>query len=154
MMNLQLKMAKEYQRLFDFFYDEHGLILTNSEMDEIIHEVERHKARIKLTFDLVQYLYRQIKFSEKAFGTTDKVDRTKGIIDHIKKELIEVEESPDDIEEWIDVVMLGFDGAWRNGATPEQIVETLLNKLIKNENRQWPDWTKSDPNKAILHKKD
>lgn len=47
MMNLQLKMARKYQRLFNFFYDEHGLILTQSEMDDIIHEAERHKKQFK-----------------------------------------------------------------------------------------------------------
>lgn len=100
------------------------------------------------TFDLIQHLLRQIKFSEKAFGHGV---RTAGVIDHIRKELREIEAAPHDLSEWIDVVILACDGAWRSGHTPEQIVAALDAKLTKNEARTWPDWHTADPNKAIEH---
>lgn len=44
---LQKENAERYQRLFDFFYDEHGLILLEGDMDDIIHEVQDHVKREK-----------------------------------------------------------------------------------------------------------
>jgi hypothetical protein len=101
-----------------------------------------------MMFDLISFLKRQQKFSLKAFGPGP---RTKGIIDHIRKELVEVEEDPTDVKEWLDVATLALDGAWRAGATPEQIVEELVFKLKRNEGRKWPDWRKMSPDEAIEH---
>ena len=97
---------------------------------------------------LVLHLERQREWSLRTFGHGA---RTRGVLDHILKELAEIEQAPLDIEEWIDVVILAFDGAMRVGATPVAIVETLLAKQAKNEARKWPDWRTQDPNKAIEH---
>ena len=75
------------------------------------------------------------------------------MLDHIRKELLEIEAAPNDLAEWIDVVILAFDGAWRTGATPEQIVRALIAKQYKNETRKWPDWRTADPSKAIEHER-
>lgn len=101
-------------------------------------------------FDFLAHLARQRAFSEKTFGPGE---RTQGVCDHIRKELGEIEKAPLDLEEWIDVVILALDGAWRCGGTPEQILATLQAKQAKNEARQWPDWRTADPNKAITHVK-
>jgi hypothetical protein len=98
--------------------------------------------------DLVTYLHRQKEFSENTYGPGQ---RTTGVLDHIRKELKEIEKDPNDLYEWIDVVILAFDGAWRAGYTPEQIAEALEKKQSKNESRTWPDWRTADPNKAIEH---
>lgn len=100
------------------------------------------------TFDLVQHLRRQIAFSKETFGPGA---RHEGVIDHIRKELREIEANPYDITEWIDVVILALDGAWRAGYTPAQIVEALAAKQAKNESREWPDWRTAEPGKAIEH---
>jgi len=100
------------------------------------------------TFDFKAHLQRQRRWSEKTFGPGDRV---KGVIDHIRKELSEIEKAPSDLEEWIDVVILALDGAWRSGASPEQIIAQLQAKQAKNEKRQWPDWRTSSPDKAIEH---
>lgn len=100
------------------------------------------------TYDLVLHLIRQKEFSEKTFGPGD---RWKGVIAHIRKELIEIEKAPQDLEEWIDVVLLGFDGAWRTGASPERIAKALEAKQTKNEARKWPDWRKASADTAIEH---
>ncbi|PZU83957.1 MAG: hypothetical protein DI527_23405 [Chelatococcus sp.] len=99
-------------------------------------------------FDLVAHLARQRDFSIETFGPGP---RTKGVIDHIRKELTEIEADPSDIEEWVDVIILAFDGAWRAGWEPHKIVEAIVAKQAKNEARQWPDWRTADPDKAIKH---
>jgi hypothetical protein len=100
------------------------------------------------TFDLIAHLYRQRAFSEKTFGTGD---RAAGVVDHIRKELVEIESDPKDLEEWIDVTLLALDGAWRAGYSPEEIVAALEAKQTHNEGRTWPDWRTADPGKAIEH---
>ncbi len=99
-------------------------------------------------YNLVSHIARQKAFSLRAFGPGN---RTNGVLDHIRKELLEIEKEPLDIMEWVDVILLGIDGAWRSGAEPEEIAEALYAKLVKNEGRKWPDWRTADPNKAIEH---
>jgi Protein of unknown function (DUF550) len=100
------------------------------------------------SYDLIAHIKRQIEWSEKTFGPGD---RTEGIIDHIKKELEEIALEPSDTEEWVDVIILAIDGAWRNGATAEQIVSRLHGKQLKNEQRKWPDWRTVPKDRAIEH---
>ncbi|HBO2301204.1 TPA: DUF550 domain-containing protein [Pseudomonas aeruginosa] len=99
-------------------------------------------------FSFEQHLHRQRRFSERTFGPGA---RAAGVIDHIRKELREIEETPGDLAEWIDVVILALDGAWRTGATPAQIIEALVAKQTKNEARTWPDWRSAPSDKAIEH---
>lgn len=103
---------------------------------------------VSTAFDFDAHLARQRAFSERTFGPGM---RTKGVIDHIRKELLEIEAAPADLSEWIDVVILALDGAWRTGATPEQIIAALVAKQDKNEARQWPDWRTAAPDQAIEH---
>lgn len=100
------------------------------------------------SFDFHAHLKRQAEFSRKTFGPGR---RTQGVIEHIKKELLEIAEHPDDIEEWIDVVILALDGCWRAGASPDTIIRTLVAKQTKNETRNWPDWRTVAHNQAIEH---
>lgn len=99
-------------------------------------------------FDLVAHLRRQRRFSEKTFGGGA---RTNGVIQHIRKELVEIENDPTDVEEWVDVVLLALDGAWRAGWTPEGIAKAIEAKQTKNEGRTWPDWRTASPDAAIEH---
>lgn len=99
------------------------------------------------TFDLVAHLYRQREFSERTFGPGG---RTAGICDHIRKELVEVAKDPT-IREWVDVIILALDGAWRSGATPEEIVAAIEAKQSTNEARTWPNWRTVPEGKAIEH---
>jgi hypothetical protein len=81
--------------------------------------------------------------------------RTKGVIDRIRKELIEIEKDPNDIEEWVDVILLALDGAWRcadaQNLPLDLVMRTIARKQDKNERRDWPDWRNADPDKAIEH---
>lgn len=99
-------------------------------------------------FHLSDHLFRQQAFSLKTFGPGL---RTKGVSDHIRKELEEIAAHPTDLEEWIDVILLAFDGAYRTGADPQQIIDAIVAKQTKNEGRTWPDWKTADPDKAIEH---
>jgi hypothetical protein len=99
-------------------------------------------------FDFVAHLARQAEFSARTFGPGARVA---GVCDHIRKELIEVETSGGDLKEWVDVIILGLDGAWRSGVTPQEIIAAIVAKQAKNEARTWPDWRTVDPTKAIEH---
>jgi hypothetical protein len=101
-------------------------------------------------FDFAAHLARQAAWSKKTFGPGA---RTAGVCDHIRKELLEVEADPLDLKEWVDVVILALDGAWRCGGTPEQIIAGIVAKQTKNEGRNWPDWRTADPTKAIEHER-
>lgn len=101
-----------------------------------------------MKFDLVSHLHRQREFSERTFGPGP---RAAGVVDHIRKELREIEAAPGDLTEWIDVVILALDGAWREGWTPEEIALALSAKQAKNEGRTWPDWRTVAPGQAIEH---
>lgn len=79
--------------------------------------------------------------------------RTKGILDHIRKELKEIEDDPEDMEEWIDVILLALNGAQRLNKGGQAILDQLFKKIVKNEFREWPDWRTHDPDKAIEHVK-
>lgn len=98
--------------------------------------------------DLVAHLCRQQDFSLRTFGPGA---RTAGVIAHIRKELIEIEEHPNDLMEWIDAAMLALDGAWRAGHSPAAIALALATKLTRNELRTWPDWRTVAPDTAIEH---
>jgi hypothetical protein len=94
------------------------------------------------------FMRRLIAFSQRAFGPAK---RTKGLLDHLRKELIEVEKEPDDLDEWVDVVILGLDGAWRHGGTPQGIIDRIVAKVARNEARTWPDWRTASEDTAIEH---
>jgi hypothetical protein len=99
-------------------------------------------------FDFLAHLQHQAEWSARTFGPGE---RTEGVVDHISKELVEVLQSGGALEEWVDVIILALDGAWRSGATPEQIVAAIVAKQTKNEGRAWPDWRTAEPGKAIEH---
>jgi hypothetical protein len=121
----------------------------------VAHRLGMEVMHLPLQFDLVSHLRRQIDFSARTFGPGD---RTQGVIDHIRKELDEVQADFDagraTLPEWVDVIILALDGAWRGGATPEQIVSAIVAKQSKNEARRWPDWRTADRGKAIEHVRD
>lgn len=94
------------------------------------------------------HLDRQREWSERTFGPGP---RTGGVIDHIRKELVEIEADPLDLGEWVDVVILALDGAWRSGHEPQEIIDAIKAKQTKNEGRTWPDWRNASQDVAIEH---
>lgn len=120
-----------------------------------------HYSRLQ-EYDLRKHLVQQIQFSTATFGPSD---RANGILDHIEKEVAEVREDPTDLEEWIDLLILACDGAWRcavnnskatgaealPGRAADIVISALCEKMKKNERRKWPDWREVDEGKAIEH---
>lgn len=106
----------------------------------------------KFSYDLVAHCDRAIAFSRKTFGNHSTPE---SMSKHIQKELEEIAAKPDDLEEWIDVIILAIDGANRfAGGTGESIAKQLLAKQEKNESRKWPDPLTVKPGEPILHIKE
>lgn len=101
-----------------------------------------------LGFDLVALVTAQRAWSIKTFGAGR---RTSGVLAHIRKELDEIAANPQDVEEWIDVVILALDGAWRAGYTPQAVAQALVAKHAKNRGRVWPDWRTVSEDDPIEH---
>ena len=96
--------------------------------------------------EITEYLKRQEEWSSRTFGHGL---RTKGIIQHISKELREIEEKPHDLSEWVDVILLAMDGYWRHGGSPESLMGALQAKQDKNFSRVWPKQSSED--EAVEH---
>lgn len=92
-------------------------------------------------------LERVRKWSQETFGPGL---RTNGVIEHIKTEFKEIQREPHSLE-WIDVIILGFDGALRAGHEPQTVLNAIKEKWIINFNREWPDWTQFRQDEAIEH---
>jgi hypothetical protein len=111
-------------------------------------EIFHRKKNLTNKFNLETHLRKQREFSYKTYGPGK---RTPGLIAHIKKELREVAQKPDDLMEWIDIVILACDGALRAGYTPQEIVEALALKQKINEERKWPDWKNFSSTQPFEH---
>lgn len=124
--------------------DREAQYLMSAELNDMIASSSKPK------FDLLSHLRRQHQFSLGAFGPGFRI---KGICDHLRKEVAEIESAEnlaDLLGELTDIHILTFDAQLRI-ATPEQIVAALVAKQAQNEARKWPDWRTADPDKAIEH---
>lgn len=95
-----------------------------------------------------RYVERQKEWSEKTFGPGP---RTEGVLKHIEKEIAEVRAAPSDMDEWLDIVMLALDGAWRAGHSTKDICDGLERLQMRNMyRRNWPPPAPPDqPNEHI-----
>ena len=94
----------------------------------------------KIKTSIVDFMLEHWTWSKKTFGASM---RTRGLTEHIRKELLEIEASPKDIGEWVDVVSLAIDGFMRAGGAPVLLVPLLWRKLGINKTRTYP-FPKSD----------
>ncbi len=88
----------------------------------------------------------QMEWSKRTFGNGR---RTIGITKHIEKELAEIRDNPEDLSEWIDVIILAMDGYWRHGGTPDTIMRDLLAKQAKNRTRTYPVTAEDEPSEHL-----
>jgi len=98
--------------------------------------------------DFEAYYARQIAWSIQTFGPDL---RTKGILQHITKEIREVEQNPQDLSEWVDLIILAMDGFWRHGGQVRDLLPALQAKQERNMARTWPDWRTMSQDQAIEH---
>jgi hypothetical protein len=96
------------------------------------------------------HLEHQREWSAATFGPSDARGPA-GPLAHLRKEIEEVAEDPFVLEEWVDCIILAFDGAWRAGHEPAQILAAIKAKQAKNEARVWPDWRDIPADQAIEH---
>lgn len=94
---------------------EAGVVGDVRSMVAMVHELTKRLYGRGPAID-VAHLERQRSWSTGAFGPGR---RTAGVIDHIIKELAEIAEHPTDLYEWVDVIILALDGAWRAGHEPD-----------------------------------
>lgn len=100
---------------------------------------------LEITEHALTYQYR---WSQKTFGPGS---RLKGVLEHFRKELVEVEKNPVDISEWADLLILTFDGALRQGFAPEEVIRGYYEKMVVLYGRTWPDWREFSQDEAIEH---
>jgi len=125
--------------------------------------------------DFQAYLARQCAVGRHAFGPGE---RRGGVIEHIRKELVEIETAEGQGEvckEWTDVAILAMDGLLRaarqlirqcpedfdddrildgeptNDLVAELAWELITQKQAKNELRTWPDWRGKSEDVALEH---
>jgi hypothetical protein len=89
-----------------------------------------------------EYLAKQVAWSTAAFGPGF---RTGGITKHIESECEEIRKEPDDLMEWVDVIILALDGYWRAGGTRSTLMFDLVRKQERNMRRTWPKVPEDQP---------
>jgi hypothetical protein len=88
---------------------------------------------------LTDFWYEQAAWSEETFGPS--IERgPRGVLLHLKKEVDEALEAPNDLEEYVDLLLLVFDATRRAGFWYHELVAAAFEKLAKNKARKWPDW--------------
>ena len=136
-MSAEVRIGRVAAIITDFW--PHRMSVRAAESIEALYQQE--------TID-AEHLSNQRAWSTETFGPGD---RLLGVLDHIRKELVEIEADPADVFEWVDVIILAFDGAWRAGWEPQQIIDAIKAKQAKNEARTWPDWRGMSEDEAIEH---
>lgn len=117
------------------------MILEEHVMEEMSAEPSR--------FDLISEYEKHRAFSLATFGPGPRLN---GVLAHLAKEMDEVRKDPTDVDEWIDLMILSLDGAWRNTGLPiHVIVSRFKAKLEKIRRRSYPDWRTVGQDAPIEH---
>lgn len=179
---LRVKLAAYDPAVIQAVLDEHAHKPLRAQIKEVFNALRlywrdtveitvKDRSRPQPVFNLVDFLSRQRDWSRRTFGPNDgsgPVD-VHSLCDHLRKEVEEVGQAPYDLNEWIDIAILAFDGAWRcalesdeqralipgaatGKASPETIARALFAKLAENARREWPNWREQKRDgKAIEH---
>jgi hypothetical protein len=95
-----------------------------------------------------QFLDDQAAWSRETFGPHPRVD---GILAHLAKEIEETRANPSDLEEWVDLAILAWDGAQRQGFSGARFIQAYRAKAARNKERTWPDWRTRSEDQPIEH---
>ena len=74
-------------------------------------------------------------WSQATFGDVGPV----GPLKHLSKEALETAAEPGDLSEWADMLFLLWDAQRRAGISDEQITQAMVEKLVINKQREWPE---------------
>ncbi|HFC9852184.1 TPA: DUF550 domain-containing protein [Klebsiella pneumoniae] len=81
------------------------------------------------------------EWSQATFGNVGPV----GPLKHLSKEALEAAEQPGDLSEWADMQFLLWDVQRRADITDDQITQAMIEKLVVNKQREWPDPKDGEP---------
>ena len=81
------------------------------------------------------------EWSQATFGNVGPV----GPLKHLSKEALEAAAEPGDLSEWADMQLLLWDAQRRAGITDEQITQAMIEKLVVNKQREWPEPKDGEP---------
>lgn len=98
--------------------------------------------------DINKWTEFQNEFSEWAFETF-KGQKIDGKLKHMKKEIDEIIENPDDIIEWADVMLLFLNASKQQGLDMDQILDACKEKFEIIKKREWQE---PDEDGTIQHK--
>ena len=80
-------------------------------------------------------------WSLATFGDVGPVSPLK----HLSKEALEAAAEPGDLSEWADMQFLLWDAQRRAGISDEQINQAMVEKLVVNKQRKWPEPKDGEP---------
>ncbi|VTM12364.1 Protein of uncharacterised function (DUF550) [Raoultella terrigena] len=81
------------------------------------------------------------EWSQVTFGNVGPI----GPLKHLSKEALEAAAEPGDLSEWADMQFLLWDAQRRAGITDEQITQAMIEKLVVNKQRSWPEPKDGEP---------
>lgn len=81
------------------------------------------------------------EWSQTTFGNVGPI----GPLKHLSKEALEAAAEPGDLSEWADMQFLLWDAQRRAGITDEQITQAMIEKLVVNKQREWPEPKDEEP---------
>ncbi|HCI4532751.1 TPA: DUF550 domain-containing protein [Klebsiella pneumoniae] len=81
------------------------------------------------------------EWSQATFGNVGPV----GPLKHLSKEALEAAAEPGGLSEWADMQFLLWDAQRRADITDDQITQAMIEKLVVNKQREWPDPKDGEP---------
>jgi hypothetical protein len=88
-----------------------------------------------------------VQWQHETFGPNRPVT---GVLEHMRREIAEIEAKPQDRAEWADLLILLIAGADRAGVPLKDVLEAAVLKTHVNKRRKWPDW-RTQPEDAPIH---
>lgn len=111
------------------------------ERDPAIFEI-RELARIALeSLEREQIRREHAEWSDATFGNVGPV----GPLKHLSKEALEAAADPSDPLEWADMQFLLWDAQRRMGISDNFITRAMIEKLVVNKTRRWPEPKDGEP---------
>ncbi len=95
----------------------------------------REQLKMEQFQNLGRYATEKMVWSKRTFG---EGARTRGLLEHLRDEVNEVEKDPYDLTEWIDIMMLAIDGYWRHGGKNYRLMNDLWKKFEICKMRVYP----------------